>query len=169
MKKQILILFVAFLATTTFAQTAKHINLKNNVAIQGYDPVAYFESNQALEGNKEIKSEYNGAVYYFSSENNKALFLKTPAQYEPQFGGFCAYGMSEGYEAPIQPEAFTIVDNKLFLNYNLKVKELWTKKQTARIEKAIENWEKIQKNKLLLLKSKLADKLYFQPVISLNY
>jgi YHS domain-containing protein len=145
MKKQILILFVAFFATTTFAQTAKHINLKNNVAIQGYDPVAYFESNQALEGNKEIKSEYNGAVYYFSSESNKALFLKTPAQYEPQFGGFCAYGMSEGYEAPIQPEAFTIVDNKLFLNYNLKVKELWTKKQTARIEKAIENWEKIQK------------------------
>jgi len=145
MKKQILILFVAFVSLTSFAQTVKHINLKNNVAIQGYDPVGYFESNKALQGSKEIKSEYNGAIYYFSSESNKALFLKNPAQYEPQFGGFCAYGMSEGYEAPIQPEAFTIVDNKLFLNYNLKVKEMWSKEQTARIEKAIENWEKIQK------------------------
>jgi len=145
MKKQILNLFVAFLSVTAFAQTAKHINLKNNVAIQGYDPVGYFENNKAIEGNKEIKTELNGAIYYFSSESNKALFLKNPAQYEPQFGGFCAYGMSEGYEASIQPEAFTIVDNKLFLNYNLKVKEMWSKEQTARIEKAFENWEKIQK------------------------
>jgi YHS domain-containing protein len=145
MKKSILILFVALLSATTFAQTAKHINLKNNIAIQGYDPVAFFESNKAIEGKKEISSKYNGAIYYFSSESNKALFLKKPEYYLPQFGGFCAYGMSEGYEAPIQPEAFTIVDNKLFLNYNLKVKEMWSKEQTARIEKATVNWEKIQK------------------------
>jgi YHS domain-containing protein len=145
MKKSILILFVALLSATTFAQTAKHINLKNNIAIQGYDLVAFFESNKAIEGKKEISSKYNGAIYYFSSESNKALFLKKPEYYLPQFGGFCAYGMSEGYEAPIQPEAFTIVDNKLFLNYNLKVKEMWSKEQTARIEKATVNWEKIQK------------------------
>lgn len=145
MKKSILILFVGFLSTTTFAQTAKHINLKNNVALQGYDPVAYFEINKPTEGNKEINAKYNGAIYYFSSESNKALFLKNPSQYEPQFGGFCAYGMSEGYEAPIQPDAFTIVENKLYLNYNLKVKEMWSKERTARIEKAIVNWENIQK------------------------
>jgi YHS domain-containing protein len=145
MKKSILILFVAILSATTFAQTAKHINLKNNVALQGYDPVAYFESAKAIEGNKEIKSEYNGAIYHFSSESNKTLFLKNPSKYEPQFGGFCAYGMSQGYKAPIQPEAFTIVDGKLYLNYNLKVKEMWSKEQTARIEKAILNWENIQK------------------------
>ncbi len=145
MKKSILILFVAFLSATTFAQTTKQINLKNNVALQGYDPVAYFESAKATEGKKEIKSEYNGAIYHFSSENNKALFLKNPSQYEPQFGGFCAYGMSEGYEAPIQPEAFTIVDGKLYLNYNLKVKEMWSKDHAARIKKAIVNWENIQK------------------------
>jgi YHS domain-containing protein len=145
MKKSILILFVGFLSATTFAQTAKHINLKSNVAIQGYDPVAYFEINKSTEGNKEIKSKYNGAIYYFSSESNKALFLKNPSQYEPQFGGFCAYGMSEGYEAPIQPDAFTIVENKLYLNYNLKVKETWLKERDVRIEKAIVNWNKNQK------------------------
>lgn len=144
MKKQILILFVAFISATTFAQTT-HKNLNEKIAIQGYDPVAYFESNKAIEGKKEITSEYNGAIYYFSSESNKALFLKNPSYYEPQFGGFCAYGMSQGYEAPVKPEAFTIVENKLYLNYNLKVKEMWLKEQAARIEKATINWEKIQK------------------------
>lgn len=145
MKKQFLMLFVAFLSATTFAQTEKHLNIKDKIAIQGFDPVAYFESNIAIEGNKEIKSEYNGAIYYFSSESNKSLFLKNPSYYEPQFGGFCAYGMSEGYEAPVKPEVFTIVDSKLYLNYNLKVKEMWSKEQTARIEKAAVNWAKIQK------------------------
>lgn len=141
-KKQILILFVALLSATTFAQAPKHSNLKDNVAIQGYDPVAYFESSKATEGKKEISSEYNGAIYYFSSDSNKALFVKNPSHYIPQFGGYCAYGMSEGYEAPIQPEAFTIVDNKLYLNYNLKVKEEWSKDQKNRIQKANEFWNK---------------------------
>lgn len=145
MKKSIIVLFVAFLATTAIAQTGKHLNLKNNVAIQGYDPVAYFESAQAIKGKKEITVKFNDAIYQFSSENNKDLFLKNPSHYEPQFGGFCAYGLSEGYEAPIQPDAFTIVENKLYLNYNLKVKEMWTKDRATRIEKAIVNWEKIQK------------------------
>lgn len=167
MKESILILFVAFLSTTTFAQTAKHINLKNNVAIQGYNPVAYFEINKPTEGKKEIKSEYNGAIYYFSSESTKALFLKNPSQYKPQFGGFCSYGMSEGYEAPIQPDVFTIVENKLYLNYNLKVKEMWSKEQTTRIEKAIVNWENIKKINLFCPKSKLADKTVFKRNLSL--
>lgn len=143
--KVILILFIGFLSATIFAHTTKRINLKNNIGIQGFDPVAYFESDKAIEGNKEIKSEYNGAIYYFSSEYNKALFLKNPSQYEPQFGGFCSYGMSEGYKESINPKAFTIVDNKLFLNYSLKIREIWHKAQNARIEKAILNWRNIQK------------------------
>jgi len=138
---KLICLLVALTATTIFAQT----NLKNKIAIQGYDPVAYFEINKAIEGKEEITSEFNGAIYYFSSENNKTLFLKNPEQYIPQFGGYCAYGMSEGYKAPIQPEAFTIVDNKLYLNYNLEVKEMWLKDQENRIAKAAKTWEKIKK------------------------
>lgn len=145
MKKLILILFVAFLSATSFSQTSKHINVNDKLAIQGYDAVAYFESAKAIEGKKEITSEYKGVIYQFSSESNKVLFLKNPEYYLPQFGGFCAYGMSEGYEAPVKPEAFTIVDNKLYLNYNLKVKEMWSKEQSARIEKAVVNWDNIQK------------------------
>jgi YHS domain-containing protein len=142
MKEKILMLVVTMLSVATFAQSTKHLNVKDKIAIQGFDPVAYFESNKAIEGKKEIVADYNGATYQFSSENNKVLFLKNPAQYEPQFGGFCAYGISEGHESPIQPEAFTIVDHKLYLNYNLKVRALWSKDQATRIEKANVNWKK---------------------------
>lgn len=138
-------MFAVLLATATFAQTpheVKHSNTKNGIAIQGYDPVAYFESNKPVQGNKEITANYQDAVYYFSSKENKETFLKNPSSYIPQYGGFCAYGMSEGYEAPIQPEAFTIVDNKLYLNYNLKVKATWVNEKDNRIEKANKNWEK---------------------------
>ena len=136
MKKIILIFVVALFTTTTYSQ---------NIAIKGYDPVAYFESNTAVMGQKDLAVNVNEAVYYFSSEQNKALFLKNPTQYQPQYGGYCAYGMSNGYEAPIEPEAFTIVDNKLYLNYNLKVREMWLKEQSERIEKANANWEKRNK------------------------
>lgn len=145
MKKIFLTLFIAIVAVTTYAQTTKNANTKDGIAIQGYDPVAYFESSKATIGQMEINTNFKEAVYCFSSENNKALFLKNPDKYIPQFGGFCAYGMSNGYDAPIQPEAFTIVDNKLYLNYNLKVKEMWLKEQTNRIEKANLNWEKRNK------------------------
>lgn len=145
MKKQILIALITLVSVVSFAQTSKstkHQNTENNVAIQGYDPVAYFENNKATKGNKEITATFQDVIYYFSSEYNKTLFLKNPSQYLPQYGGYCAYGMSEGYEAPIKPEAFTIVDNKLYLNYNLKVKETWLKDQANRIKKANENWNK---------------------------
>lgn len=141
--KKLINLVVVLITTSIFAQP----NVENKIAIQGYDPVAYFESNKAIEGKKEITSEFNGAIYYFSSENNKSLFLKNPELYMPQFGGYCAYGMSEGYKAPIQPEAFTVIDNKLYLNYNLEVREMWLKDQKNRIEKASKTWEKIKKEK----------------------
>jgi YHS domain-containing protein len=142
MKKSIFILLVAFLSATLFGQT----NQKNGIAILGYDPVAYFENAKAIEGKKEITAKFNDVTYQFSSESNKTLFLKNPAHYEPQFGGYCAYGMSKGYKAPVQPEAFSIVENKLYLNYNLEVKEIWSKEQAARIEKAALNWGKIKKS-----------------------
>lgn len=147
MKKNILLLALAFITMSINAQTAEkggsEFNLENKVAIQGYDPVAYFENNKAILGIKDFSTELNGAIYYFSNEGNKKLFIKNPTQYIPQFGGYCAYGMSEGHKAPITPEAFTIVDNKLYLNYNLKVKEMWLKDQKGHIAKANENWSKL--------------------------
>jgi YHS domain-containing protein len=140
MKKIILMLFVTAVSVQIQAQNQY---LKSGVAIQGYDPVAYFESSKAIEGNKEINAEYNKAIYWFSSEANKALFLKNPEKYVPQYGGYCAYGVSENHTSPTDPKAFTIVEDKLYLNYNLKVKELWTKEREERIKKANENWKKL--------------------------
>lgn len=141
MKKPILIILVALLSITTFAQNSNHKNVKNNIALEGYDVVAYFKNDKAIEGKTDISTNYDGVTYQFSSKENKQLFLENPSRYLPQFGGFCAYGMSQGYEAPIKPEAFTIVDDKLYLNYNLKVKEMWLKEQQKRIEMANINWE----------------------------
>lgn len=148
MKKIIFTVLIAISSTIAIAQTensAENINLKNGIAIQGYDPVAYFTVSKPTQGDKTIQTNYGGATYYFTSQENKDAFTKNPEQYVPQYGGFCAYGMSEGYKAPVKPEAFTIVNNKLYLNYNLKVREDWSKNKEARIEKATVNWEKIKK------------------------
>lgn len=144
MRKHILTSLLSLLCYATYAQSSKNTNVsKENIALQGYDAVAYFDSSIPLKGSKEIQVAINDVIYYFSSESNKAKFLKNPSKYEPQFGGFCAYGMSQGYKAPIDPNAFTIVDGKLFLNYNLDVKKEWTKTQAERINKANENWKKL--------------------------
>lgn len=142
MKKLILLLFVGMASVQNYAQNQY---LKNGVAIQGYDPVAYFESSKAIEGKSEIKTEYQKATYYFSSEKNKTMFLKQPEKYVPQFGGYCAYGVSENHTSPTDPQAFTIVDDRLYLNYNLKVKELWSKNREERIKKADETWKELKK------------------------
>lgn len=148
MKIIIFTLLIAVSSTIAIAQTESSIvyaNLKNGIAIQGYDPVAYFTVSKPTPGDKTIQSNYGGATYYFATQENKAAFAKNPEQYIPQYGGFCAFGMSEGYEAPIKPEAFTIVEDKLYLNYNLKVREDWSKNKEARIVKATVNWGEIKK------------------------
>lgn len=142
MKKLILTLIIAFVSTIGNAQNQY---LKNGVAIQGYDPVAYFESSKAIQGKSEINTEYKKATYFFSNAKNKELFLKNPEKYVPQYGGYCAYGVSEDHLSPTDPQAFTIVDDKLYLNYNLKVKELWSKERDERIRKANDNWKKLKK------------------------
>lgn len=142
MKKLILLLFIGMASVQTFAQNQY---LKNGVAVQGYDVVAYFESSKPVEGKSEISTKYNEATYLFSSDKNKELFLKNPAKYAPQYGGYCAYGVSENHTSPTDPKAFTIVDDKLYLNYSLKVKELWSKDREARIVKANDNWQTLKK------------------------
>lgn len=149
MKKQILFLLIAVISASTFAQTsksAKHINTENGIAIQGYDPVAYFENSKAIKGNKEITATFQDATYYFSSKKNKATFLKNPNHFIPQYGGYCAYGMSFDHDAPIDPKSFAIIDNKLFLNYSSEVNEMWLKELADRMELANNNWKKRKKS-----------------------
>ncbi|WP_342085191.1 YHS domain-containing (seleno)protein [Dyadobacter sp. OTU695] len=125
MKRPInILLLLLLLAAATFGQTTetrrKQYNLESSgLAIQGYDPVAYFTMNKAIEGRKDFSASYNGVTYRFASKQNKDEFTHNPARYEPQFGGWCAFAMGKkGEKVEIDPGTFKVVDGKLYLFYN---------------------------------------------------
>lgn len=150
MKKSILILFVVLSSTISFAQSAakrvKEYNLEKGVAIQGYDPVAYFTQKKAIKGKATIASTYEGVTYNFSSQANKDVFLKNPASYEPQYGGWCSYAIgATGEKVEVDPETFKIVDGKLNLYYNAyfnNTLKTWNKDEVNLKKKADANWKK---------------------------
>ena len=139
--KSLLLALLVFSATATFAGTKQLLNLDHNgVALQGYDPVAFFTDNRPVKGDPQFESEYHGAKYSFASSEHKAAFEKDPAKYEPQFGGFCAYGASRGHAAPVKIEAWQIVDGRLLMQYDLGVKNDFNKDQQGNLRKADANW-----------------------------
>lgn len=148
MRQLLLILFLGVFSLS-FAQSSKQYNLENGVAIQGFDPVAYF-SNKAVKGEKKTASTYHGAVYYFSSLENKKLFESNPAKFEPQYGGWCAYAMGEyGKKVEVDPETFKIVDGKLYLFYNAyfnNTLKSWNMNEKSLKAKADKNWLNLLKN-----------------------
>lgn len=116
-------------------------------AIQGYDAVAYFTESKAVKGSKDFTYNYAGEIWHFASEENLKTFKTAPEKYAPQYGGYCAYGMSRGYKAKTDPEAWSIVNDKLYLNYNLDVRKIWSEKQAAFIDKANQNWPTVKLTK----------------------
>lgn len=150
MKKISFLLFAIMVSTTVFAQSAirvKQFNLSNGIAIQGYDPVAYFTQHKAVEGNKSMAATVEGVTYYFSSAANKDLFLKDFKKYEPQYGGWCAYAMGySGEKVEVDPGTFKIVNGKLYLFYHSWVNNTltkWNEDETNLRTKADKNWQKI--------------------------
>lgn len=148
--KQFIIYLVLLLSTMTFGQSDNSrislFNLDNKLAIQGYDPVAYFKLNKPAKGKNEWNYSYKGVTYFFSSKENLELFRKTPQIYEPQFGGWCAYAMGEsGEKVEINPETFKIIDGKLYLFYNAffnNTLKSWNKNEKLLKKKAEINWNK---------------------------
>ena len=142
----------SLLSFTAFAQDAtetrkKHFNItKSGLAIDGYDPVAYFKSNKAVKGKKDLAVSHQGAIYYFSSPENKDAFIKNPSAYEPQYGGWCAYAMGkEGDKVSVDPETFKIISGKLYLFYNRFFNNTltsWNKDESNLKAKADANWQK---------------------------
>lgn len=128
-------------------QRQQQYNLTHNVAANGYDVVAYFTQNKALKGVKENAVAFMGITYYFSSAANKELFKKNPAQYEPAYGGWCAYAMgAKGEKVEVDPKTFKIVDGKLNLFYNKFFNNTltdWNKDEINLKKKAAANWQKI--------------------------
>jgi YHS domain-containing protein len=140
-------LTLLLLNSTSNAQTAirtKSFNLDKNVAIQGYDPVAYFTVGKAIKGNPEILAVAEGVTYYFFSTLNKELFLKDFKKYEPQYGGWCAYAMGySGEKVEIDPNTFKMLNGKLYLFYHSWTNNTlnkWNKDEANLKSKADKNW-----------------------------
>lgn len=113
-------------------------------ALRGYDAVAYFAVDKAVKGDPKFEYTWNGAKWFFSSEENMKKFQADPEAYAPQFGGYCSYAVSEGYTADGDPEAWKVVDGKLYLNYNQEVKRTWEKNEAERINNGKRNWQQFK-------------------------
>lgn len=150
MKRIFLAAIVFLVSITAFSQDAlrkKQLNLdKKGIAIEGYDPVAYFRQGKAIEGSSSNAVIHQGVTYYFSSVENKEEFKKNPSKYEPEYGGWCAYAMGKnGEKVEIDPETFKIVNGKLFLFYNKffnNTLKTWNKDEANLHTKADANWKK---------------------------
>jgi YHS domain-containing protein len=119
---------------------ANSVNQVDGVALKGYDPVAYFTESKAAKGSDKFTAQYRGVTYKFESAAHRDTFLANPEKYLPQYGGYCAYGVSRGDKADIEPHAFSVVGGKLYLNYSKTVRFMFQHDLRANIEKANENW-----------------------------
>jgi hypothetical protein len=111
----------------------------DGIAVRGYDVVAY-QDGQVVEGDARYERVWNGARWRFSSAANRDRFAAAPEKFAPQFGGYCAYAVSRGYTADIDPKAFKIVDGALYLNYSLGVQRSWERDVQGNIVKGRQNW-----------------------------
>ena len=143
MKKIVLSVAVALFTMYSHAQKSEVFTSKG-YAVNGYDVVGYFTQGKPVEGKKTFLYQWHNAYWLFSTKQNLDSFSHSPEKYTPQFGGYCAYGVSEGHKASTEPDAWTIVDGKLYLNYNKDVQQLWKKDIPGRIIKAEENWPKVK-------------------------
>ena len=114
---------------------------EGNVAIHGYDPVAYFTVGKATKGKGDIEHVWRDARWQFASAGNRDLFTANPERYAPKYGGYCAGGMAVGEYADIDPEAWTIVDGRLFFNYSKDYRTVWRISPESHIIYADYNWE----------------------------
>lgn len=132
---------IALTAPAAFADkdpiyTAK----RSNLALQGYDTVAYFTVGEPTKGDAAYSTTYNGAEFRFASEENLNLFLGNPEQYAPQYGGYCAWAVAQGQTAKGDARRWAVVDNKLYLNYNKGIQKKWNKDRSGFITSADNNW-----------------------------
>lgn len=118
----------------------------SGVAIRGYDTVAYFTQGAAARGSEAITTQWKGATWRFVSEQNLELFKAAPDKYAPQYGGYCAYAVAKGSLAKIEAQSWTIIDGKLYLNYDNTVQRLWQKDISGFIESADDKFESLVKD-----------------------
>ncbi len=145
--RHIILLFaLSFFSALSFAKDdAINTTFFGDIAIDGYDPVAYFIDNKAVKGNKKWSHFWKDANWHFKNKENLSLFKQNPDKYAPQYGGYCAYAMSDGRLVDVDPDAFSIIDDKLYLNYSLSVQKHWLKEKDLFIKQADEFYPEMLK------------------------
>lgn len=136
-------LSLALLLFTGFAYAGKdpiYTGRFSNLAVSGYDTVAYFTQSEAVKGDAQFSTEWQGAEWRFSTAENLAAFTEEPEKYAPQYGGYCAYAAASDKAVSADPKQWAIHNDKLYLNYNKRVREDWLQDKEAYIEKADRNW-----------------------------
>lgn len=121
---------------------------REGIALQGYDPVAFFTLQQPVRGRKEFTSDHHGARYQFASKKHKELFDADPVKYEPQFGGYCAYGVSRGAVVGIKIEAWQIVNGRLLMQKNEGIRDDFNKDPQGNLKKADAQWPDLVRRKM---------------------
>ena len=128
-------------STPAFAAPAPEVNVETDgLAARGYDVTAYFTDAKAVRGSISHQLQYKGATWRFASAEAQARFEADTTSFPPQFGGYCAWAVSQGYVAPGDPKQWKIVDGKLYLNFNARAKELWEADQAEAIKRGHANW-----------------------------
>lgn len=120
---------------------------QNGVAINGYDPVAYVMEQRPVKGVSVFRAEFRGSIFQFASAAHRDAFAADPEKFSPQYGGYCAYGMARGYKAKIDPVAFSVVRDKLYLNYSETIRARWLSDVPGYIQQANANWPSVQTQK----------------------
>ena len=118
---------------------------RKGVAVQGHDPVAFFTDGKPVKGDPKFTTTVHGATYFFASAEHKSAFDREPAKYEPQFGGYCAYGVSKGKAVEIDVEAFQIVNDRLLLQYSKGIREKFNQDAAGNLKRADEKWPEVSK------------------------
>ena len=144
--KKIIALALLVMSHVGYAADAVSTGYFNNKAVSGYDTVAYFTESKPVKGDSKYTTKYDGANWYFASQANLDMFKTNPEKYAPQYGGYCAWAMSQNSFASSDPSQWAIVNDKLYLNYNASVKAKWDVNPTLSISQADENWPQLINN-----------------------
>ena len=136
----VFLLALVLAAPAALAKDPIYTSTFSSAAINGYDPVAYFKQGEPVEGDDAHEFEWMGATWRFASAENRATFEQDPEAYAPQYGGYCAWAVSQGYTASTDPDAWKIVGGKLYLNYSKGVQKRWEQDIPGNIAKADSNW-----------------------------
>ena len=138
-------LTILFLLAALAGDPKPAVNVSGNLALNGYDAVAYVTDGRPVKGLPQLSTAWSGAVWRFASAEHRDAFLEDPERYAPQFGGYCAWAVAHGYTADGDPEAWRIVDGRLYLNYSKRVQKRWEADIPGYIIKGRANWPDVLK------------------------